>query len=365
MLVDGFTAFIPFAMIFGGCCSNVISLELIINSGSRHYTILLKLIININLLHTLRQDTKQSNLITFAQFAFVAFISLFFNLRWKKIVPLLYVPIGLQPRKIPLSSYALMVFIFFLVSILNNWALSFNIGLPFHMVFRSSSLISTVVIGSIFFKKQYTMKQVVSLLMVTLGITIATLNSVPESKKQNMSLLEQQESFFNFLIGITMLTVAMFMSSVLGLIQEHTYRLYGKQCHKETIFYSHILALPFFMIFYSELQDNILANNHSIPMDFPLLGISVPSMWIYLLINVVTQYICIQGVFILTGKTSTLTCTLVISIRKFISIIFSVIYFNNPFTSTLWTCTALVLLGTFIYSDPFKKKEPPAKEKAQ
>ncbi|KYR00528.1 hypothetical protein DLAC_02539 [Tieghemostelium lacteum] len=338
-MIDTFSSLLPISMIMIGCCSNVVSLELII-----------------------KQSSSQGNLITFSQFLFVALMSFFTNIRWKKIDRLLWIPVGMKPRKIPLSYYLLMVAIFFVVSTLNNLALKFDISLPFHMIFRSSSLLSTVVIGALFWRKSYTMKQIASLLMVTIGITVATLNSMPN--KPETKVIIDPPNVFNFLIGITMLTIAMFMSSVLGLVQEHSYKLYGKECHTETIFYTHLFSLPFFILLKDDLIEHIQINNQSPLIMIPYIESQIPTLWFYLLVNVITQYICIQGVFILTGKTSTLTCTLVISIRKFISIIISVIYFNNPFTPKLWLCTALVFLGSFIYSDPFKKK-PSTQKKTQ
>ncbi|EFA78126.1 palmitoyl-protein thioesterase 1 [Heterostelium album PN500] len=263
-------ALIPITMIMVGCCSNVISLEMII-----------------------RQDSSQSQLITFLQFTFVVFISFLTNIHWKRVFLCFYVPNGFLKRKIPMRTYALMVSIFFIVSILNNWALSFNIALPFHMIFRSSSLLSTVVISMLYFKKEFTMKQIISLLMVTIGITMATLSSVPEHKKKITFEETDTASIITFIIGITMLTIAMFLSSVLGLIQENTYKDHGKDCHRETIFYS------------VDLTASVVANNQSAPLglDIAYLPIlqTMPSQWFYLLINVVTQYICIQGVFILTA----------------------------------------------------------------
>eukprot|EP01132_Coremiostelium_polycephalum_P005392 gene5392-6725_t len=246
------------------------------------------------------------------------------------------------------------------VSLYSRWnALEYDIELPFHMVFRSSSLISTVVIGSLFWRKKYTLKQIISLLMVTCGIIIATFNSMPENKREFTIKNAEQGGVYKFVTGITMLTIAMFLSSVLGLIQEFTYKKHGKDCHRETIFYTHLFSIPFSVFIFNDIVNQVKITNQSPLLNLPIVGL-VPSLWFYLLINVITQFICIQGVFILTGKTSTLTCTLVISLRKFLSIIISVVYFKNPFTLTLWISTFMVLVGTFIYSDPFaakKKKE--------
>lgn len=60
---------------------------------------------------------------------------------------------------------------------------------------------------------------------------------------------------------------------------------------------------------------------------------------------------CIRGVFILTTECASLTVTLVVTLRKFLSLIFSILYFQNPFTTWHWVGTAVVFLGTLLYTE--------------
>lgn len=80
----------------------------------------------------------------------------------------------------------------------------------------------------------------------------------------------------------------------------------------------------------------------------------MPIMWFYLLMNVVTQYVCIRGVFILTTECSSLTVTLVVTLRKFVSLIFSILYFQNQFTLWHWLGTVFVFTGTLMYTEVWK-----------
>jgi len=50
------------------------------------------------------------------------------------------------------------------------------------------------------------------------------------------------------------------------------------------------------------------------------------------------------------GLTSSLTGNLTITIRKFLSLIISVVYFKNNFTLVHWLGAALVLVGTALYT---------------
>merc|ERR1712141_314327 len=83
----------------------------------------------------------------------------------------------------------------------------------------------------------------------------------------------------------------------------------------------------------------------------PLLPmVTVPKLLLYLVGNTLTQHICISAVFILTTECASLTVTLVVTLRKFGSLLFSIWYFNNPFTTYHWLGTILVFSGTLVFS---------------
>lgn len=86
-------------------------------------------------------------------------------------------------------------------------------------------------------------------------------------------------------------------------------------------------------------------------MTVPILNTDFPILWIYLIGNVVTQFMCISSVYILTTEVSSLTLTLVLTLRKFLSLIFSIVYFENPFTFGHWVGTILVFVGTLIFTE--------------
>lgn len=76
---------------------------------------------------------------------------------------------------------------------------------------------------------------------------------------------------------------------------------------------------------------------------------------------------CIRGVFILTTECASLTVTLVVTLRKFVSLIFSILYFQNPFTRWHWLGTLFVFTGTLMYTEVWNNlgaaKGQPQKEK--
>uniref|UniRef100_A0A6Q2Y4M1 Solute carrier family 35 member B4 n=1 Tax=Esox lucius TaxID=8010 RepID=A0A6Q2Y4M1_ESOLU len=305
-------------LVFVGCCSNVVFLELLV-----------------------REFPGCGNIVTFAQFAFIALEGFVFETnfgRKKPAIPIRY-------------NYVIMVTMFFTVSVINNYALNFNIAMPLHMIFRSGSLIANMILGIVILKKRYSMSKYLSIVMVSLGIFICTIMSARQVKTVSEGSEEQDvHAFLHWLLGIAMLTFALLMSARMGIFQETLYKKYGKHS-KEALFYNHCLPLPGFLLLSSDIYNHGVLFSQSTPVDVPVIGQAVPIMWLYLLMNVITQYLCIRGVFILTTECASLTVTLVVTLRKFMSLIISILYFNNPFTAWHWLGTAVVFLGTLIYTE--------------
>lgn len=129
----------------------------------------------------------------------------------------------------------------------------------------------------------------------------------------------------------------------------------------------HLLPLPGFLLLYSNIADHMAIASASEPVSIPLVGVSMPILWVYLILNCLTQYLCISSVFVLTTECTSLTVTLVVTLRKFISLLFSIVYFNNPFTIYHWIGTALVFLGTMIFTEvlPIFTNKPAAASKSK
>ncbi len=68
-------------------------------------------------------------------------------------------------------------------------------------------------------------------------------------------------------------------------------------------------------------------------------------LWLLALWNSVSYAVCIKGVFVLTTECSSLSVTLMVTLRKFISLLISIYYFQNPFTTTHYMGTLLVFGG--------------------
>lgn len=181
----------------------------------------------------------------------------------------------------------------------------------------------------------------------------------------------------SFNTGLIILLVAQVLSAIMGLYTEETYRKYGPQW-KENLFYSHLLSLPLFVFFLPSMwaQFNKLANSPPLPLPIAsLFGVEklsdnlqrsvdmvqIPSQLFYLAMNVLTQYACIRGVNLLAAASSALTVTIILNIRKLVSLLLSIWLFGNQLApgTLLGACIVFGAGGLYSLDSGKKTKSQP------
>ncbi|KAF7586484.1 golgi uridine diphosphate-N- acetylglucosamine transporter [Aspergillus hancockii] len=358
------------SLIFGGCCANVFALEAII-----------------------KEQPSSGPLITFAQFiltalfTFPSFLSLSAGPR----------SLFLSRRVIPLRSWLVYTAFFVTVNLLNNWAFAYKISVPLHIIVRSGGPVASMIIGYLCNAKKYSQGQILAVAMLTTGVVAAAWADA-QMKGQSMSMDYQQSdsTIASTLIGFTILALAMILSAFQGIYADRLYESYGRNHWREALFYSHTLSLPLFIPTWSHLSAQwrallsspsllsglsaIVARNESIfgstatysttsesaPMSIAStttnllagLGYSKPFRFIlafipmqvfYLLTNAFTQYLCIRGVHLLSAKSSSLTVTIVLNVRKLISLLLSIYLFGNDLAPGVLMGALFVFVGGALY----------------
>jgi solute carrier family 35 (UDP-xylose/UDP-N-acetylglucosamine transporter), member B4 len=258
--------------------------------------------------------------------------------------------------------YVKLVIMFFMASWLNNYALNFHISIPLLMIFRSGSLMANMVLGIFILNKTYDIWKYISVLMITLGIFVCTI-ATGSDMKQKSQADDKVDSFFYWIIGVAMLAVALFISARMGLYQEVLYKKRGKHV-REALFFTHFLAMPAFVVMGVNIFNHFIIATQSNIVTIPLLNLSTPVQIIYLVINFLSHYLCVSCVYTLTAETSSLTVTMVVTIRKFASLVYSIIYFRHPFTSFHWFGTILIIIGTVMFTEIIPKIKEILREKA-
>ncbi|KAM3078187.1 golgi uridine diphosphate-N-acetylglucosamine transporter [Clarireedia jacksonii] len=323
-------------LIFGGCCSNVFALEAIV-----------------------KVEPDSGTLMTFVQFLFVAvtgYISQFDRSR---------PPLFLQPNRVPIRRWIINIVLFFTINVLNNHAFSYNISVPMHIILRSGGSITTLAAGYIW-GKRFSRIQVVAVTLLTIGVVTAAWS---DQQSKNGKVDEDVPPFST---GLVILFVAQVLSAIMGLYTEETYKEYGPHW-KENLFYSHLLALPLFAPFIPSMHRQLLRLASSNPLTLPthdflltlpaplkstLSSIHLPSQLVYLATNVLTQYACIRGVNLLAAASSALTVTIVLNVRKLVSLLLSIWLFGNRLSPGTMLGACLVFFAGGLYSlDGGKKKK--------
>ncbi|KAI1336405.1 UAA-domain-containing protein [Xylariaceae sp. FL0016] len=330
-------------LIFGGCCSNVFALEAIING----------------------------TLLTFVQFLFVAvtgYVSQFDRSR---------PPFFLRPNVVPLRRWIVNIVLFFAINVLNNHAFSYDISVPVHIILRSGGSITTMLAGSLYGKK-YSRIQTIAVLLLTVGVITAAWSDAQVKVCSGYGSTSEAShgTASSFSTGLLVLLVAQVLSAIMGLYTEETYKQYGPQW-KENLFYSHLLSLPLFIPFTQSLLRQFSRLTSSPPLVLSLgmeqsnlTGLPemmrqkaesfyMPSQVAYLALNVLTQYACIRGVNLLAATSSALTVTIVLNIRKLVSLLLSIWLFGNRLATGTLVGAVVVFSAGGLYSLDSRKKTGP------
>ncbi|KAF5390370.1 hypothetical protein D9757_005285 [Collybiopsis confluens] len=396
------------SFVFGGCCSNAITLEQLTS-----------------------QLPRAGSLITFCQFLIISIQGLRRHVIWTTYGP------RFKPRRIPLTPYLIQVVLFYFVSLLNNAAFAYRIPMAVHIIFRSGGLVIGMILGWIFARQTYTTAQVASVSIVTAGVILTTFSA---SVSSTNSLSDHESTLRIYLTGIGILTLALVLSGFLGLVQDYTYSTYGRPktnqkssvqdappaTWQESMFYLHFLSLPMFVTVRKDLisQFQALGNgpvaSYTVPVPpsisatigpslaipppsaVPLypksssflsftniatsststfidserlfLRLQLPAAIFPILLNTITQLLCAAGVHRLTTQVSSLTVTLILVVRKAVSLILSVVFgwgrkgTQSPESvdvAMMWTGAALVMIGTVGYSLSTNTKNNARKQKAE
>ncbi|XP_057296832.1 UDP-xylose and UDP-N-acetylglucosamine transporter-like [Hydractinia symbiolongicarpus] len=298
---------------FGACSANVVFLE-----------------------HLVKYSPGCGDIIAFAQFLFTScygFVAI--------------AKFGSKKPVVPIKEYVVGVLLFFGTTVAGNLALGCNISMPIQMIFKSGSVLASLTLGVLLLKKSYPVSKYVSVVMISVGIAMCLLVSADD--KQSTEEKSSKNEYLVWLFGIFLLLTSLFMGATLGVVQENMAVTYGKQ-PDEMLFYSHALALPGFLFFGSNIiqQSKIFSNSEMYPV--PYISVQIPIVWLYLVLNVLTQFVCIRSVYVLATEVSALALTVILTLRKFMSLMISIYYFNNPFTIYHWCGTALVFGGTLLFS---------------
>ncbi|KAF8478266.1 UAA transporter [Gautieria morchelliformis] len=312
------------SLVFGGCCANAWSLEMLLKQGS-----------------------SVGSALTFSQMFFIAMQALpsFITFRAKGSRSS-WLP-RLKPRAIPLSTWLVQVLLLVCMSLLNNWAFAYRVPLTVQIVVRSSGkyrpvfvmrLAVSMLFGYLIMAKTYSNIQIIAVVIVTSGVILTTLSGTS-------SQVHVTDDAWRYAIGISMLVLASLLTGYYGTLQEQTYTHYGPHW-REGVFYTHLFSLPMFVFLRSDIQRGLASLSKSSS------GFLAGTHYSYLVLalNVMTQLLCTSSVNRLSSNVSSVTTNLVLTTRKAFSLCLSVWWFGNQWDKKLGFGAGMVFLGTVLYT---------------
>lgn len=216
-----------------------------------------------------------------------------------------------------------------------------------------------------FYGRRYTVRQVLAVALLFIGVVQAAAADALQ-KGKSLTLSAEGASATSSMVGFGLLFLALMLSAVMGVFTDRTYAKYGREHWMENLFYSHTLSLPVFLLYWNDVkaQAQSLASSPSFLTTIPdknvpspvlvLIG-RIPIQLVWLLVNAVTQYVCIRGVNLLSARSSSLTVTIVLNVRKVVSLLLSIWIFGNRLSLGVLSGAALVFLGGGLYSLPSRR----------
>lgn len=313
------------AQVFGGCCVNVFLVEAIISTPSA-------------------EKVDYGPAITVFQFLFTAIFAL---------PPLLDFSQGLwrrgflKPTRIPKNKVMIMVLMHFASSIANNAAWKYGVSVPVHSMFRSCGTVLSLTTGYLFGGKRYTSGQVLSCILMSVGILgVITQRTVDSPNARETAGLDHV-----FMIGILLLFIGSILGTFLGLYTEKVFEKYGSHW-QESLFFLHFFSLPLFLLYADLILLGLKSMLHSQQKLTIIKSVNLvaPRQLAFLLLNCTSQVICARGVNKLTSYSTALTISVVLMLRKFASLVISALFFGNRFNTRGLIGSAVLIAGSIQYA---------------
>lgn len=223
---------------------------------------------------------------------------------------------------------------------------------PLQVIFKSAKPLSVMVLGLIFCKR-YTVQRYLFVLIIVTGVIVFKLfevkepkrAQVPKSSSESKNDMEMSATMVQVL-GTSLLVFSLTMDGVLGAIQDQM-RAVSKPTFRQLMFNMCLWVCAFLLVAILVTREFLDA--------IPFVGRHPEVIW-HLSTFGLADAIGNMFVFTMISCFGALACSVTGTVRKFISVICSIIFFGNPSTSLQWLGAALVFSGLLADAAFGKKK---------
>ena len=311
------------------------------------------------------------------------------------------------PLALSLRYAALVALLFWITNVLNNLVFAFGIAVPIQIVVRSSSLLVSALMSVWLHGRRFSAAQVGLLVAISAGIATLSLLAAPPSTttaaanattKSNATAATGGEccagsatsssdlsssvlastsasAVARWTLGVAVLALSTVLGAVLGMCQDLMFREADARAGgagtilqrtagvtEEAIFLSHSFSVVFFVVAAS--VSGVAAGDgggdgggvgglEAALAPFSELAVMAPSMQLHVLWNLVSQYLCVWGVFTLAKVSSAFHMTMATTVRKFLSLVLSLAYFDHAKRMTWGQLAAMSVVTVAVTAYPF------------
>jgi UDP-xylose/UDP-N-acetylglucosamine transporter B4 len=240
-------------------------------------------------------------------------------------------------RPIPMRSHVLMGLLFFASSTLNNVVFQYGVSVPLHMLVRSASIATTLLLNYVIRRRTCSWRRLWSAALVSVGMLFC----IDWRHDPDQGLLSGP------LMGNALLVVSLFLSSGLGIMQEHNAEQYGNDNALECMFFMHLVAMPLFLVF---APGSIFGFGTNWPSLTPPALFGNSKTLSMFALNTALHFCCtFSGFQLFNRRGGALSGTLLITLRKGVSLLLSTLLFGTRIGPRHLVGAAALAYGTINY----------------
>lgn len=279
-------------------------------------------------------------------------------------------------RSIPWRYHVLLALLHWLVSVSGNISLSMKVPVPVHAAVRSSSLLLNLFVGRCWFGASYNGLQYVCGVVLMAGLTLLAVAQHQQTAAPLDNVLNPAAAGWWF-SGLLVLLGSSVLNTLFSFIQEKAMRqsptsntspLSSSARWLEVLLGTHGLSLPLFLVAPFVMPASS-PSSLTLSQDLRRLASGVLSSTAssgQLLIpglmvagNAVTQFICICGVCSLLHSTGATTLVWVLTCRRLLTLLVSIVYFRHyrSFLLEHWVGLALAVSSSSVFPFVSRKKQ--------
>lgn len=225
---------------------------------------------------------------------------------------------------------------------------------PMQVIFKSAKPIS-VMIGGLFFCKRYTLRRYFFVLIIVIGVALFKYfeNKDGKKKKETSKTGETVANDYHHLLGIGLLILSLTMDGILGGIQDKIRDRYSPSSRQFMIA----------MSFWGTVILLILSFVTGEIFDAYYFTLRHPNVLVHLASFATAGVIGQLFIFTMVSSFGSLPCSITTTVRKFFSVLFSILFFGNPSTPLQWLGATFVFAGLLADAIYGKKRTPQSDEK--